>query len=155
MLSIRDTVCNEFPYAELGKPTLTSIVHKRQLSFYNKCIRDDDWPMQWYIIRKVIDYDTPFIKHLIELNRQFKNPNDIIDVSLKKMLSQIRQKANNNKSRYKTYLTMNSKITVSNTYIRNISHDLQIEKGRQGRTQTPIEQRVCKCGDIEDEKHFF
>ena len=50
MLGIRNTVCNEFPYVELGKPVLISIVHKRQLIFYNKCIRDDDWPMQRYII---------------------------------------------------------------------------------------------------------
>ena len=39
--------------------------------------------------------------------------------------------------------------------IRNISHNLQIEKGRQRGNITPTEQRVCICGDIEDEEHFL
>ena len=169
MLGIRNTVCNEFPYVELGKPMLTSIVHKRQLIFYNKCNRDDDWPMQRYIIRKAIDSNSPFIKHYIDLNRQFKNPNYITDVSLKNMQSQIRQKADSNKSRYITYLKLNptlSRPKIYNSYIptkqlllltriRNISHNLQMEKGRQRRNIRLTEQRVCICGDIEDEEHFL
>ena len=169
MLGIRNTVCNEFPYVELGKPTLTSVVHKRQLVFYNKCFKENDLPMQRYIIRKAMDNNCSFIKHYIELSKQFQTPNEITEKSLKLMQDQIRQKANNNKSKYKTYITINPTLcrpTIYDCYIpthklllitriRTISHNLEIEKGRQRRYKLPVEQRLCKCGDIEDENHFL
>ena len=51
-LGVRKSVCNEFPYIELDKPTLMSRVHKRQLKFFNDCIRDKDFPMQRFISEK-------------------------------------------------------------------------------------------------------
>ena len=36
-----------------------------------------------------------------------------------------------------------------------VSHCLQIELGRQNKNVVPKEERLCSCGDIEDEKHFI
>ena len=67
MLGVRNSTCNEFPYIELGKQTLKSEIHKRQLKFYNNCIVTKDLPMQRFIIRKALDSNCNFIKTLCEL----------------------------------------------------------------------------------------
>ena len=35
-----------------------------------------------------------------------------------------------------------------------VSHNLQIEPGRYQRNPVPKAERLCKCGEVEDEKHF-
>ena len=59
MLGVR----NQFKYIELGKPTLTSVIYKCQLKFFNDCRVGRDLPMQRFIIRKAIDSKYSFIKH--------------------------------------------------------------------------------------------
>ena len=36
-----------------------------------------------------------------------------------------------------------------------VSHSLQIELGRQQKHIVPRAERLCTCGNIEDEKHFL
>ena len=45
MLGVRTQVCNAFPYIELAKPTLTSLIHRRQYIFFKNCTNEKDWPL--------------------------------------------------------------------------------------------------------------
>ena len=61
MLGVRKTVCNEFAYIELAKPTLKSFVLKRQYKFYKNCVQDRDWPLLRHIIRQAMDSKCSYI----------------------------------------------------------------------------------------------
>ena len=39
--------------------------------------------------------------------------------------------------------------------IRLISHNLAIETGKFSKNETPRSERLCSCGEMEDEKHFL
>ena len=169
MLGVRKSTCNEFPYVELGKPTLTSIVLARQLKFYRNCMVNKDLPLQRYIIRKALDSNCSFIMHYVELDSSYNCPEDITKQSLIAMQNSIQTKAAANHSRYKTYLEINPLLkrpVFNERYIpmhklqkinrlRMISHDLKVEKGRHHKNPVPIENRLCRCGEIENEKHFI
>ena len=169
LLGIRKTTCNEFPYVELAKPTITSQVHKRQLTFFRQCLVGDDLPMQKYIIKQAVDSRCSFINHYINLDLKYTKPEDISTESLYRMKQSIEKKAANGKSRYKSYLTMNpilSRPNIYNRYIptykllpvirlRTVSHNLEIEKARHTPQHIPQEQRLCSCGEMEDEQHFL
>ena len=168
MLGVRKSVCNEFPYIELGKPTLTSIVHKRQFKFIKNCTQDRDWPLQRYIIRKAMDANCTFIKHYNKLLELYQSADDVTDKSLQVMRDSVLMKAERGQSRYVTYLELNPNLQrpgiythVAPTYklhhvtrIRMISHSLQIELGRHKRPPMPMDERLCTCGEIETEEHF-
>lgn len=169
MLGVRRTTCNEFPYVELNKPTLTSVIHKRQLKFYNDCLINKDWPMQRYIIRQGLDSKCSFISHYEKLKRKYDDPNDIVKESLNRMKETIKLKAANDRSRYVSYLKVNPLLvrpSVYNRYVRTdklhlvtrircISHSLEIELGRHHKVPIPRECRLCSCGEVEDEEHFL
>ena len=168
LLGIRKSTCNEFPYIELGKPSITSLVYKRQLKFFRKCMVED-LPMQQFIIRKAKDSKCSFINHYIQLDLKYNTPEDITAESLMKMRVSIERKAENNKSRYKSYIKMNPSLCRPNIYnryvpthklllvtrLRTVSHDLQIERARHMQHHIPQDQRLCSCGEMEDEKHFI
>ena len=168
MLGVRKTVCNEFPYIELERPTLTSLVHKRQYKFYKNCTQDRDWPLQRHIIRQALDVKCTFVNHYTKLLRTYNSANDITDKSLQDMRDRIRLKAERGQSRYITYIELNPTLRRPQIYdsivptfklhnatrIRMISHSLQIELGRHRRPIIPSEERLCVCGEVETEKHF-
>ena len=168
MLGVRKTVCNEFPYIELGKPTLTSIVQKRQYKFYKNCTVDRDWPLQRHIIRQAMDARCPFINHYVKLMEKYDCANDITETSLQEMRDKIRMKADRGQSRYVTYTELNPTLRRPEIYdhfvptfklhnttrIRMISHSLQIELGRHRRPPIPSDERLCACGEVETEIHF-
>ena len=52
ILGVSKKVCNEFVYIELGLPTLTSLVLRRQWIFYKNILVDRDWPMLRYIVNQ-------------------------------------------------------------------------------------------------------
>ena len=167
LLGLRKSACNEFPYIELGKPTLTSLVHKRQLKFYMDCMVNKDFPMQRYIIRKALDANSSFIKHYVNLHQQYNDkPEDIPSASFTKLKDAVKQKSET-QSKYKSFVEMNILLTrpdIYNRYIpthklnnvvrlRCVTHNLAIESGRhQGKSR---EERLCTCGHIEDEGHFL
>ena len=168
MLGVRKTVCNEFPYIELDKPTLTSIVLKRQYKFYKNCTIDRDWPLQRHIIRQAMDVRCTFVNHYIKLMENYNSPNDITEKSLHEMRDRIRLKAERGQSRYATYIVLNPTLRRPEIYdnyvptyklhhttrLRMISHSLQIELGRHKRPVIPSDERLCACGEVETEKHF-
>ena len=168
MLGVRKSVCNEFPYIELGKPTLMSLVHKRQYKFYKNCTVDRDWPLQRHIIRQAMDARCTYINHYIKLMDKYNTPNDITEASLQDMRNRIRLKAERGQSRYATYIKLNPTLRRPDIYdhfvptfklhntsrIRMTSHSLQIELGRHHRPVIPSEERLCVCGEVETEEHF-
>ena len=168
MLGVRKSTCNEFPYVELAKPSITSQVYKRQLTFYRKCLSGNDFPLQRYIIKLAVDSKCSFIDHYVQLDLKYREPEDITAESLSQMKQSIEKKANNNKSRYKAYLEMNPTLSRPNIYsryiqtfkllpvirLRTVSHNLEIERARHTQHHVPQEQRLCSCGVMEDEQHF-
>ena len=167
MLGVRKSTCNEFLYVELGKPTLTSIIYRRQLKFYKDCMVNKDLPMQRFIIRKALDSKSSFIKHYLSLSRKYEDPDEITKESLSNMVNTIREKANLNHSRYKSYLKLNPSLTRSGLYnrylpyyklrevtrLKVISHNLEIDVGRYQFKN--VNERLCSCGEIETEEHFL
>ncbi len=167
MLGVRRSTINEFPYIELGKPTLASMVHKRQLKFYRQCF-EHDRPMQRYIIQKALDVNSSFIKHYTDLNTKYKNPEDITAESMTELRNMVLRKGESS-NKYKSFLVMNpslSRPTLYSTYIptdklhavshlRLVSHNLAVETGRHFNVVIPRNERLCSCGDMEDEIHFL
>ena len=168
LLALRKSACNEFPYIELGKPTLKSLVYKRQLRFYRDCMINKDYPMQRFIIRKALDADSSFIKHYVNLSEKYADPDQIPMQSLTDLREEITSKAAENRSKYKSFIEMNPLLKRPDLYdsyiqtyklnyvtrLRSISHNLSIETGRHCLQKTPREERLCKCGLVEDETHF-
>ena len=166
MLGLRKSTCNEFPYIELEKPSLKAQVYKRQLKFYNDCMINKDLPMQRFIIRKALDTNTAFIKHYVHLSEKYEKPDDILKASLTEMQEKVRAKAD--RSKYKAFIEMNSLLKrpdIYNLYIpthklhcvtrlRAVAHELAVESGRHHQQKIPREERLCTCGEMEDESHF-
>ena len=125
--------------------------------------------MQRYIIRKAIDSKCSFINHCVQLHQKYSDPADINKEAINSLQNAIRLKANENRSRYQSYLEINPSLKRPQMYnwyvpshklcqvtrIRLISHSLQIELGRQKKNPTPKDERLCNCGQLEDEKHFI
>ena len=109
-----------------------------------------------------------FINHYINLTERYNSADEITEKSLQDMRDAIRFKAGRGQSRYVTYIALNPTLNRPEIYdlivptfklhhttrIRMISHDLQIELGRQKRPPTPANERLCVCGEVETEKHF-
>ena len=164
MLGVRKSTINEFAYIELGRPTLTSMVHARQLKFYQQCL-EKDRPMQQYIIQKALEVNSPFIKHYVDLSNKYSNPDEITNKSMLELRSKVREKAESS-NKYRSFLSINPSLTrptLYNNYIptnklhavsrlRMISHDLAVETGRH--FHLPRCDRLCSCGEMEDEIHF-
>ena len=105
----------------------------------------------------------------MKLSEKYNNPDDITKDALSTLKNTVRQKAETNHSRYQSYLEMNPSLTrpsIYNRYIptyklfhvsrnRMVSHSLQIELGRQQKHIIPRAERLCTCGNVEDEKHFI
>ena len=126
MLGVRNQVCKEFPYIELDKPTLKSIVQQRQYVFYSKCVRDNDWPLQRYIIRKAIDTNCSFIMYYTKLASNYTSAAGISEESIKMLKDELEWKAYLGKTRYQTYIEMNPTLTRANIYDKYIqTHKLQ------------------------------
>ena len=169
LLGVRTQVCNEFPYVELQKPTLASIILRRQYIFYMNCTVDKDWPLQRYIIRKALDVKCPYILHYIKLRENYSSGDEVTEKSLQKMKDSIMEKAMKEKSRYMSYVQLNPNLSRPEIYSRfiatyklqktsqlwMISHDLKVETGRHKRPVVPREERLCLCGAIETEEHFL
>ena len=89
MLGVRNQACKEFPYIELGKPTLKSIVQQRKYVFYSKCVRDNDWPWQRHIIRKAIDANCSFIMYYTKLASNYTSAAGISEESIKMLKDEL------------------------------------------------------------------
>ena len=53
---------------------ITSIVYKRQLKFFRKCMNGDDLPMQKLIIKQAMESNTGFSDHYAKLDSKYNVP---------------------------------------------------------------------------------
>ena len=169
MLGVRKQVCNEFPYIELAKPTLQSMIQRRQYIFYKNCTRDRDWPLQRHIIRQALDANCSYIKQYSKLMMNYRCADEITMKSLQQLKDSVVQKAEAGHSRYVSYLALNPALERPVIYsvqtptlklhnasrLRMISHELKIEMGRHKRPPVPTEERRCACDEVETEQHFL
>ena len=112
-------------------------------------------------------YKSNFINHYLNLHKNYKTAEEITEKSILEMNERIKQKASQGRTKYSTYLEINPSLCKPNVYDMNIptfklqqltkfrmgNHKLQIEIGRHRPTK-PREERLCTCGEVEDENHF-
>lgn len=170
ILGIRNGSCNEFPYLELGLPTLKSIVQSRQHKFYMNILKNQDWPLLRYIVNQGRQCNVNFIKHYDKLVSMTNDSESFKTNSIKNLQDQVRKKALSGCSRYVKYTIINPTLSKPRTIyshfvatrklhaltrLRTSSHALAVEIGRHGRQKKPLEERLCSCKEIEDEEHFL
>ena len=167
VLGVRMTTCSEFLYVELGVHSIKTYLQVKQFNFWKKvlCLGDSD-PLT-YAIALGKRYNIKEVKHYENLIEKYENADEIIKEFHEKVKNDIRKKAEQNRSRYITYLKVNPLLEHPSVYksiyssktvsmiakLRTTTHNLQIDMGR--RTLTPPEQRTCHCGAKEDEEHFL
>ena len=171
LLSVRRSTCNDVCYIESGYPPIEKLIKQRQRKFFRNMIRErrhyDDDPLM-FAVNKILNSNTHtsrYIKELID--------NDVDDVRV--AMTDLKQRLLlNNSSRRVVYKEINPDLNVHYVYSGNHSinemhrvaftqfrvsgHSLAIETGRwnrRGRGRLPVEERLCRCGGIQDEKHVI
>ncbi len=168
ILGIGVTTCKEFPYIELGVPSIKTRIEMMQWEFWNKVIElDNDTPLK-QVIATAEQYRLKEVKHYSDLVKTFGNKQEIEEQFFEKTRESIRKKADEGRSKYKTYLQINPNLETPTYYndiynyrqvsmiakLRVSMHNLQVEMGR--RSRTPRDLRLCQCEQsVEDELHFL
>ena len=167
ILGVRMTTCSEFLYVELGVTSIKTRILVKQWKFWKKLNDLDDNDPLKYIISMGKRFKLKEIKYYENLVEKYTNPNEIVAEHRQLIQSTIRRKAEQGRSRYRAYLSVNPHLDTPSVYksvygqnnvsiiakLRTISHNLQIDMGR--RTKTARENRKCYCGMVEDEEHFL
>ena len=167
ILGVRMTTCSEFLHIELGVPSVKTYLLVKQFNFWKKVVDLSDSDPLTYAITLGKQYKLKEINHYDNLLEKYNSSDDIITEYYTNLKIQIRKKAEENRSRYVTYLSINPLLEHPSVYkttfgyknvsmlakLRTTTHNLQIEMGR--RTSTPRENRTCHCGSVEDEEHFL
>ena len=167
VLGVRMSTCSEFLYVELGVHSIRTYIMVKQFNFWQKVQElDASDPLQ-YAISLGERYNLKEVKHYVNLIKTYENADEIVTDFHEKIRNDIRKKAEQNRTRYITYLKINPLLDHPEVYkatyghknvsmigkLRTTTHNLQIDMGR--RTSTPTELRKCHCGEVEDEEHFL
>ena len=171
LLGVRNTTCNDLCYMELGLPPLKALVTSKQRAFVKAMWRrrehldDDPWTHAMNLARQA---RTATSRHLEDL--LIRDTDDVGEASanLRDII------VNAAGSRRAKYATLNPTLSVHSVYTKRCStsseerhrlsftrfrvsaHSLAIETGRWnrgGRGRLPIEDRLCACGEVQDELH--
>lgn len=168
ILNVRTSTRNDLVMIECGYPEVNALVKGYQrntyqkLLFRNQSIHDDPFKL----IIEITDglRQTEYIKNLAGTSDCFK------DVSMENIKTKIR---NCNGSKAVAYKLSNPLLSVHDVYSRNkfdinehkrvaftrfrlSAHNLNIERGRWVRPITPIDRRLCECGNfIQNEEHVL
>ena len=160
LLNVRSTTCHDLCLQELGLPKLTNYVRQCQGRFFDKMARSlrsaTDDPFA-YVMQLCRTHNTATSREIDSISNC-----DFIAESHRNLRTSIR---NSNKSKVQTYLNMNpdlvqtalydmdvpEHVRVSATKFRLSAHNLRVETGRWARL--PREERLCLCGEIQDETH--
>lgn len=165
LLGVRNTTLNEACLAELGLPPLYALVRHRQQQFFAKMTRDragmDDDPLM-FAIDLVKSTDNKLRHYLNELLLD----QDCISEAMTSLYNKLQ---NSRKTKHQLYCSINPNMIVHKVYkvytqipeycriafsrVRLCSHRLRIETGRWARL--PREERLCRCGLIQDEEHVL
>ena len=169
ILGVKQSTCSELLFVELSIFPIGIQIMMKQFKFWKKVktvIKDDD-PLKFainearrYRLNEVVYYDN--------LLNRYNSAEEIQAEFVNKNKEEIIRKAEQDRSKYKTYLQINPTLNTPTIYknirnknelsmiakIRLVSHNLQIELGR--RNNTPRELRLCHCKEgVEDEEHFL
>ena len=167
ILGVRMTTPSEFLHVELGVPSVKTYILVKQFNFWKKVVELSDSDPLMYAVTLGRRYKLKEVIHYDKLLEKYDTADDIISEYYTKVNAQIRKKAEENRSRYVTYLSINPLLGHPSSYktifnyknvsmlakLRTTTHNLQIDMGR--RTKTPRERRTCHCGSVEDEEHFL
>ena len=167
ILGVRNTTCSEFLYIELGVTSIRTQLLVKQWKFWKKVLELHVNEPLVYVVDLCKQRKVKEISHYERLMDTYGSVEEIISEFYEKTKSSIRRKAEQGRSKYSTYITINPLLETPSVYdttrghknvsmvakLRTSAHNLQIEMGR--RTATPKESRKCHCGDVEDEKHFL
>ena len=169
MLGVRKTTSNMVCYAEVGLPSLPDLIKFKQHNFFRNVWLErsgmDDDPLI-LAIRVTLASRTPTSRNIDtfisteppSLSTIIENVCNVIDHS--------------DSSRCKTYKEINPQFKVHDIYkqkhlvnefhrisftrFRLCGHSLAIETGRwngRGRGRLPVEERLCRCGGVQTERH--
>ena len=120
------------------------------------------------VIELARHYNLKEVRHYDSLMEMYSSAEEIVSNFFDKIRTSIRQKAENGRSKYATYLEINPSLETPTIYdklynrnqvsmvakLRLSSHNLNVEMGR--RTGLSRDERLCHCGDeVETEKHFL
>ena len=168
ILGIGVTTCTEFPYIELGVPSIRTIIKMKQWEFWKKITENnDDTPLK-QVIATADRHGLKEVKHYVNLINAFRNKQEIKEQFFQKTRESIRKKAEEGRSKYVTYLQINPHLETPTFYkdilnyrqvsmiakLRVSMHNLQVEMGR--RSQIARHLRLCQCEEsVEDEIHFL
>lgn len=169
LLGVRRSTCNDVCYVESGYPPLQEIIRYKQHKFFHNMWQDrsqyNDDPLA-FVIGLVTNTNTPTGRLL----REFTNT-EVTDLSdaMQGVISDI---TSSNSSRRITYREMNPEFSVhyvykerhvideihrlSFTQFRVSGHYLACETGRwnrRGRGRLPLNERLCRCGGVQTERH--
>ena len=167
VLGVRMTTCSELLYVELGVHSIKTYVRMKEFEFWKKVQDLSDFDPLKYVISLGKKFNLKEVRHYENLLEKYANTDEIIAEFHEKIRQDIRNKADQNRTRYVTYLKVNPLLEHPSIYkttyshknvsmiakLRTTTHNLQIDMGR--RTCTPPEQRKCHCGVKEDEEHFL
>ena len=174
LLRVRNTTSNDACLIELGLPELSALVTQRQKVFFQQMSRAreqmEDDPLS-FTIRLCRASRTPTARHI---NGLLENMNDEVMESKRRIQARVVNSTDTN-TRNAWYLNANPQLAVHRIYtarthpvneiqrvswtrLRLSAHSLAIEEGRwnrRGRGRLPVEERVCSCGAVQDERHVL
>ena len=166
LLSVRHSIPTKICLAEAGMPPLESLVRKKQHSFFNKMIgeRDgmNDDPLM-YALKLTEVENTELSLYIDNVKNRYSEADD-----MNKLYRTIRE---SDRTRFRTYRTLNPGMSIHKVYardkakdfipehfriaftrMRTSSHRLRVETGRWSGLLR--EDRICKCGEaVGDECH--
>ena len=171
MLGVRQTTCNDLCYLELDIPPVKAIVTRKQRLFVQRLNRErrgqheDPWLHAVSLILGARHATSRYLHDLLTVNVDDERA----------ALAQLKETVEmSDSSRRIKYVVMNLRMTKHPVYcqrsaspsqelhrqaftrLRVSAHSLAIETGRWnrgGRGRLPVEQRLCECGEVQDEIH--
>ena len=166
LLGVRITTANDLCLLEIGYPELRNYIRHRQATFLRNMIntrremRDDPLMFAIELTQRLNTRMGQYINTIIERD-------DFITSGISDLRSKVTLC---DKTKFITYCSMNPELAVHDMYTRRhnyvpeylriamtrfrlSSHRLKIETGRWSRI--PREQRLCQCGEVQDERHVL
>ena len=168
-LNVRPGTPNLLALIESGLLPLKALVRKRQLKFFRRfkdSLGENSQRKSVFNELCELGNQTSYMKHYIDLDRKYDNPNEVYKEALDEIKTTIRQKASLPDEHYRFHIYheqnpdllpspfLSSSYSDSITRFRLGSHNLPIETGRWSRMNR--EDRLCRnCSVLGDEKHFL
>ena len=167
--NVRPGTPNLLVLIESGLLPLQALVRKRQLKFFRKFKESlGENSKRKLVFNELckLENQTSYMRHYIDLDRKYDNPNNIYKEAVNEVKETILQKAQNPDEHYRFHIYhelnpnllpspfLNSVNADSVTRFRLGSHNLPIETGRWSRIKR--EDRLCRtCLVLGDERHFL